>query len=90
MVARIPTCSQLFFSVGLIYPVLYCCTTYGMPSMVYSYKVVLPLLLLLCAGVVAAAAVALRRHVPDGKRCCWFTQSDSIQGSISFHLNTNF
>ena len=37
------------------------------------------LLLLICAGVVAVAAAALRRGGPDGKSCCWFIESDSIQ-----------
>ena len=33
----------------------------------YQYRVLLPLLLLLCTRVVAAAAAAVRHRVPDGK-----------------------
>ena len=46
---------------------------------IYTYRVLLPLLLLLCTGVVAAAAAAVRHRVSDGKNCCWFIESDSIQ-----------
>ena len=42
-------------------------------------RVLLPMLLLLCTGVVAAAAVAVRRRVPDGNNCFWFIESDSLQ-----------
>ena len=27
-------------------------------------------------AIVAAAAVAVRHRVPDGKNCCWFNESD--------------
>ena len=30
------------------------------------------------AVILAAAAVAVCHRVPDGKNCCWFTESDSI------------
>ena len=49
---------------------------------IYTHKVLLPLLLQLCTGVLAAAAVAVRRHVLDGKNCCWFIESDSIQSFL--------
>ena len=45
----------------------------------------LPLLLLLCTGVLAAAAIAVRRHVPDGKNYCWFIETDSTQ--VFFFFN---
>ena len=47
---------------------------------IYTYRALLPPMLLLpCTGVVAVAAAALRYHVPGGKRCCWLIESDSIQ-----------
>ena len=46
---------------------------------VETHRVLLPLLLVLWTGVVAAAAAAVRRGVPDGKNCCWFIKSDVIQ-----------
>ena len=46
---------------------------------VETHRVLLPLLLVLWTGVVAAAASAVRRGVPDGKNCCWFIKSDVIQ-----------
>ena len=42
----------------------------------------LPLLLLLCTGALAAAAVTVRRHVPNGKSCCWFNEYESMQVSF--------
>ena len=56
---------------------------------IYTHSVLLlPLLLLLSTGVLAAAAVAVRRHVPDGQTCCWLIESDSIQGFLFLHSNT--
>ena len=48
------------------------------------YRVPPLLLLRLCTGVVAAAAAVVRHHVPDGKHCCWFVESDSIQWFFLF------
>ena len=79
----------------LINPVLYCCSTYSIPS-IFIHRVVLPLLLLLCVlpysavTVVAAVAAAVRHRVPDGKNCCWSIESDSIQCFLSLHLNTKY
>ena len=53
-----------------------------------TYRVLLPLLLLLRTGALATAAVVVRGHVPDGKYCSWFIASDSTQGFISLHSNT--
>ena len=67
----------------LINPVLYCCSTYSIPS-IFIHRVVLPLLLLLCVlpysavTVVAAVAAAVRHRVPDGKHCCWFIGSGQV------------
>ena len=53
---------------------------------IYTYRV----LLLLCTGVVATAAAAVRHRVPDGTYCCWFIQSDSIQCFHSFHSHMTY
>ena len=39
-------------------------------------------------AVVAAAAAAVRHRVLDGKNCCWFIGSDSIQCFLSLQSNT--
>ena len=70
----------------LIYPVLYCCTTYIYLACIYTCRVLLPLLLPLCTGV-AAAAAAVRHRLLDGKICCWFIESYSIQCFLSLHSN---
>ena len=58
----------------LLYDVIY-----TWHAFMHEYKVLLPLLLLVCTGVVAAAAAAAVRHrVPDGKNCCWFIESELV------------
>ena len=44
------------------------------------------ILLLLLQQLLLAAAV--RHRVLDGKNCCWFIESDSIQCFLSLHSNT--
>ena len=53
---------------------------------IYAYRVLLPLLpLLLCVLLPAlvAAAAAVRHRVPDGKKMCWFIESDSSLSSLN-------
>ena len=63
---RIPTCSVLFlggpYLPGIILSYDVICTWH-----VFMHRVQLPMLLLLCAGVVTAAVAAVRRHVPNVK-----------------------
>ena len=49
---------------------------------IYTYGVLLPLLLLGTGGV-AEAAASVRHRVPDGKQCCWLIESISIACFIS-------
>ena len=50
----------------LLYDVIY-----TWHAFMHEYKVLLPLLLLVCTGVVAAAAAAAVRHrMPDDRNCC--------------------
>ena len=51
-------------------------------------RVLLPLSLIFWTGVVAAAAAAVRHHMPNGKNCCLFFESDFIQYFLSLHSNT--
>ena len=44
---------------------------------------------MLCTGAVATAAAAVRRRVPDDKKCCWFIESGSIQCFFLF-IQTQF
>ena len=53
----------------------------------YTHRVLPPLFLMLWTGVVPAAAAAVRRRVLDGKNCCWFLKSDSIQCFTSLRSN---
>ena len=57
---------------------------------IYTHRVLLPLFLMLWTGVVAAAPAAVRRRVPDGKSCCWFINSDSVQCFLSLDSNTMY
>ena len=50
-------------------------------SVLYAYRVLLPLCVAILPVVSAASAVlllpgAVRHRVPDGKICCWFIESD--------------
>ena len=65
-------------------------TWYDVPNMRHTYRLLLPLFLLVFAGVVTAAAAAVRRCVPDGTKCWRFSESYSIQCFHSLYPNTNF
>ena len=80
----------LFLSMLIGTPALSMIGTFGAALTVGLRRggLLLSLLVLLRTGVVAAAAVGVRRHVLDGKNCCWFIRSDSIQGFLFRHSNT--
>ena len=69
----------------LLYDVLY-----TWHAFIHACRVLLPLLplllllLLLCTGVFAASAAVVPHGVPDGKKCCWFIEYDSIQCFLVF------
>ena len=48
------------------------------------------LLPMVWTGVVAAAAAAVSRRVPDGKYYCWLIKSYSIQCFLFLHSNTMY